>query len=442
MKMNLDDYKNLLDQLASSQQGGSRKLLKEQQKVFKKLQESGLPDKKQEEWRFSNPEKVFEGNYKLASAPENFSSAKFDLIKDKFEHIITFVDGAFSEDHSKTDKLQKEAHFSELGQHIKQNESDLAQLFSDNKKEKKNSLKLLNNALASDGVVLNISDNTIIETPIAIFYLQGKNSQDIWCSPRNIINLGKNSRASLIEICLGEEEGVYFINKLSEISLDSGAKLEHVKVQADSKQAKNISMTDVSVAKDANYRSFVAAFGANYSRDGLHVDLLENGASTQINGIYTLNESQQSDHYTRIDHNSAYTESEQLYKGILSDTSKAVFNGKVLVHKDACQVNSNQLNKNLLFGQKAKIHTHPTLLIDNDDVKCTHGATVGQIDPEQIFYLRSRGFSDEKARQTLAHAFSYDALLKIENKTIQEICRLFTEEKFLEITTKGESRGI
>ena len=223
----------------------------------------------------------------------------------------------------------------------------------------------------------------------------------------------------LFEMFVGKNK--YFTNNKTKIKIEG--RVEHVRVQNESSEAFSFSNTEVEVPQDAHYKSVIINLGGRLSRNNLNVNLIGKNASTELYGLFKP--TGQNDNYTKINHLVGNTKSKQLYKGILDGKSVGVFNGIIKVERDASGVDSSQLNKNLLLSKEAKVHTKPQLEIDNDDVKCAHGATTGQIDEDGLFYLQSRGISREKAIAMLIDAFADDVLSKISDSELRnKVARL------------------
>lgn len=270
----------------------------------------------------------------------------------------------------------------------------------------------LNSAFIQDGVFISIPENIRMEKPIHALFLT-TSSESIITHPRVIVLAGKNSHSTIFESYHSLHEARYFTNCVTEISLGENATLHHTKVQNESEQAFHISSMQSVQGRDSKFTSNVISFGGALVRNNLATTLHGEGAWCSLNGLYMAHGKQHVDNHTTIDHASPHAESHELYKGILDQESRGVFHGRIIVRPDAQKTDAKQQNKNLLLSDNATIDTKPQLEIYANDVKCTHGATVGQLDEDQLFYLRARGINRDTAEDMLTHAFARDVINRI-----------------------------
>jgi Fe-S cluster assembly protein SufD len=235
-----------------------------------------------------------------------------------------------------------------------------------------------------------------------------------------LIVAGEASIATVIESYVSLGEDTYFTNAVTEVFTAPGARLDHYRLQEESEQAFHIATTQVNQQRGSNYTSYAISLGGEIARHNLNVALTDEAIETTIDGLYVVTGNQHTDNHTVIDHQKPHCASHQLYKGILDGRGRAVFNGKVFVREGALLTDARQLNKNLLLSAEAHVDTKPELEIFADDVKCSHGATVGQLEDEELFYLASRGIGQEKARALLTYGFAEDVISKIKLKSIRE----------------------
>jgi Fe-S cluster assembly protein SufD len=271
----------------------------------------------------------------------------------------------------------------------------------------------LNTALFQDGAWIFVPRGMIVERPIEIVNFSTQQVEAYLTSPRNLIFAGENSQVRIIENYCADKEALYFTNSVCEMILSAGAIVEHFRVQNDSRQAFHISSTQVWQQKSSNYISHSYSFGAKLSRHNLNSNLSAEGVECTLNGLYVGEGDQHIDNHTAIDHASPNGQSHELYKGILDDQAHGVFNGKIFVRPVAQKTNALQSNNCILLSDETTIDTKPQLEIFADDVKCTHGATVGQLDDEAYFYMRSRGIDQQKARTLLIYAFASEVIDRI-----------------------------
>lgn len=280
-----------------------------------------------------------------------------------------------------------------------------------------NGLTALNTAFIQSGVFLCIPRDVKLETPLQItFIADAENSASF---PRLLIVAEENSSATVIESFVSNGETRYFTNAVAEIVLRDGAQLEHYRLQNESKNAFHVSTTSAELGRASRYDTTSINLGAQLSRHDVSVVLDHEGAETSVDGLYMVGGNQHTDTHSVIDHKQPHCNSHQLYKGILDGNGRAVFNGKIFVREGAQKTDAMQTNKNLLLSDKARVDTKPQLEIYADDVKCAHGAAVGQIDREELFYLETRGIGPELGRNLLTYGFAEEVIGKIKIDSIR-----------------------
>jgi Fe-S cluster assembly protein SufD len=289
----------------------------------------------------------------------------------------------------------------------------------------------LNAAFMHDGAVVQIANGVEVDRPIHLLFVTDATAAKGMMHPRNLIMVGKNAKATVIESYVSTSDAMYFTNAVTEVSLADGATLQHYKMQREGSRAFHVSTTEANQARDSHYVSFSFAIGGALARSNVYTTLDGDGGGATLNGLFMLDGQQHSDHQTQIIHAKPNCFSRELYKGILDDRSHGVFNGKVYVHPIAQKTDGKQTNNNLLLSETAQVDTKPQLEIFADDVKCTHGATVGQIDQVALFYLKSRGIDASLARRLLTYAFAAGVLETIEVDEVREALEKMTLERFV-----------
>ncbi|MFW5888047.1 MAG: Fe-S cluster assembly protein SufD [Bacteriovoracia bacterium] len=407
--------------------------------AFEQVIKTGLPSDKHEKWRFTDLSEIEQNPLWYPLNPGKIQSTT--LSKDELsrflnfthgeDHLLVFLNGRFSGELSRYKKLKEEIEFETVANILKLGHGEkLQKVLSNNKMpsedawqklldQSHDSFRMLNEAFFLNGIYLRIPRRVQMKKTINIVHITTASSANAITSAKNFILIEKEAKASIVESHLSFSEICYLRNFHNVIKVCENAKLGHTVAQAESEKSFNMGVTSTQVERNGHYNSFVFTVGGKLSRHQLNISLNEHGASCQSHGLYALTEKQQCDNYTSILHLAPYTESEQLYKGILDDTSHAVFDGHVLIDRDAQKASASQLNKNLLLTKEAQINTQPQLEILADDVKATHGATIGQLSDDQLFYLQSRGIAKDKALELLTHAFSHDVILKVENPFVQ-----------------------
>ena len=287
-----------------------------------------------------------------------------------------------------------------------------------------NPFAALNTALMSKVAYVHVPRNTVLEQPIEITY---EADGEYGYTPRTLIVVGANAQCRVVETYRGT--GAYFTNAVTEIVAGDGAVVDHYKVTEESPEAFHVATLQAAVGRSANFSSHSITLGGALVRNDAGVVLSE-GTEATLNGLYIVNGTQHVDNHTVIDHAKPHGTSHELYKGILDGRATAVFSGGILVRKDAQKTDSKQTNKNLVLSDEAVINTKPELQIFADDVKCTHGATIGQLDAEALFYLQSRGIGRADARSLLTYAFAQDIVDRIKVQGLRDSLERVLLEKF------------
>ena len=282
------------------------------------------------------------------------------------------------------------------------------------------SFTALNTAFINDGAVVHVAHDVEVAQPIHLLFVSDAAAAQSTASPRNLIVIDRHAKATVIESYAGLTDDRYFTNAVTEAVIGDGATLTHLKLQRESAQAYHVGTLDVRQARDSHLFSFSFATGAALSRTNVYTELRGEGCGATLNGLYLGDNDQHIDHQTRIEHVEPNCYSRELYKGILDGASHGVFNGKVYVHPEAQKTDGKQTNNTLLLSERAQIDTKPQLEIFADDVKCTHGATVGRLDETALFYMKSRGINARSARELLTYAFAADVLETIELAEVRE----------------------
>jgi Fe-S cluster assembly protein SufD len=280
--------------------------------------------------------------------------------------------------------------------------------------------RALNTAFLHDGTFVYIPPGRVIEQPIWVNFV-ARDAGDPFTWPRRLLVVaGRNSQATILERYSGSPGVTYFTNAVTEIVIDEGAILDHYKVQQEGDGAFHVATTQVRLGRSSNFSSHNLTFGGRLTRNDVNAYLGGEGGECTLNGLYVGDGERLIDNHTRIDHAKPHCASHELYKGVLDGKSRGVFAGRIYVHQDAQKTDAKQTNQTLLLSDDAVIDTKPQLEIFADDVKCTHGATVGQLDAEAVFYLRSRGIGNEDARALLTFAFANDVVGRIKIEPLRD----------------------
>ena len=288
----------------------------------------------------------------------------------------------------------------------------------------------LNAAFAGEGVLIHVAKEMVIDVPVHILHVTDANGAGVMSHPRHVLIADRHAKASVIESYVSLADVSYFTNAVVEVSVDNGATLQLLRIQRESPTAFHVGTVEARQGRDSHFMAFTFQTGAALSRSNVFTVLAGEGCGTTLNGLYMLGGAQHGDHQTRVEHVAPSCFSREAYKGLLDDASHGVFNGKVYVHPEAQKTDGKQTNNTLLLSRDARIDTKPQLEIFADDVKCTHGATVGRIDETALFYLKSRGVGQLLARRLLMYAFAADVLETIENEAVKDSLEQLTMVRF------------
>jgi Fe-S cluster assembly protein SufD len=383
-----------------------------QSQALNTLERDGFPTRHNEEWKYTSVDSLLK---------QLFSSSEYSSINRPYasdlplENTRTIHNGCVLEEKHLLAMLPKGVLLMPLSVALVEH-TELVKPYLGHILQQEHGFHALNTALIHSGIVLYIPRDVRIETPIVLDHFQDQSLNAVHL--RHLIIADQGSEATVIEDYRGIEDCSYFTNTISEIFVGAHAHLTHYKIQRESKKAFHLGHTAVKQATSSHFASHSLNLGATLARSDINILLEAEQAHCLMNGIYAPTEGQHVDHHTTVHHLVPHCSSEQDYKGILKGRSKAVFNGKVLVAKDAQHTDAQQQNKNLLLSANAEINTKPQLEIFADDVVCSHGATVGQLDEDALFYLASRGIDKLEASQYLIHAFAEDNLRLIPHREL------------------------
>ena len=423
-----NSYHEAFRALQESQPDSPRSWLKRlRESAMESFQELGFPSVKDEEWKYTNVAPIARIDFKPATltgaAPSGFDDgnlAAFGCVEAKDSQLV-FVNGMLRSDLSSLTGVPAEVVAIDLSQAISDERyGEIAwKHLAQQADYVANGFTALNTAFISNGVFVYIPKDVIVESPIHLLFISdGAHTANF---PRVLVVAEENSSATVIESYAGTQDAArYFTNAVVEIVLKDGARLEHYKVQRESHAAFHIATTAADLGPNSRYDATTITFGAELSRHDINVTLDHEGAECWVDGLYLVATGQHADTHSLIDHRKPHCTSHQLYKGILDGKSRAVFNGKIFVRHDAQKTDAMQTNKNLLLSNEARVDTKPQLEILADDVKCAHGAAVGQIDEDELFYLETRGIHHDLARNLLTYGFAEEVIGKIKIDSIRE----------------------
>ena len=377
----------------------------------RRFAELGFPKTRDEEWRFTNVSSIAKTQF--APAPSGLNArevAQFDksLSPNEGGPRLVFINGRYSPDLSSGQKLSRGIRATPLREANGAVEAHLSRYAA----YQDRAFVALNTANFDDGACIEIPKGTVVEEPIHLVFLATGGEVPVISHPRSLVVIGPGSQATVVESYLGHG-AKYFTNAVTEIVAGDHSVVDHYKLQEEDERSFHVATLQVQIGRDANFSTHsISLGGGGLVRNDINAVLAE-GSEATVNGLYLASGSQHIDNHTAIDHAKPHGTSHELYKGILGGTSAAVFNGKIIVRPGAQKTDAKQTNRNLVLSENATIHTKPELQIHANDVRCTHGATIGQLDQEAIFYLQSRGIAKEQARDLLMHAFARDIIDRV-----------------------------
>ncbi|HTL46215.1 MAG TPA: Fe-S cluster assembly protein SufD [Vicinamibacterales bacterium] len=380
----------------------------------------GVPTVRDEEWRFTNVSPIASTEFAPAGPISGAADRLAELAYADAAVRVVIVNGRFDATLSRTKLLPGGASAGSLAEALTGHADVVQRYFGQVADFSQRAFAALNTALAQDGAFVHVSEGTIVDEPIHIVYVTGADASRVMAHPRALVVAGAGSHVRVVESYVGATRDAYFTNAVSEIFVGENASLDHYKVQQESFDAFHIGSVHVHMARSASFASHSFSLGGKLVRNDAFAILDGEGGDCTLNGLYLSDRDRLVDNHTTIDHARPHCGSHEVYKGILGGTSRAVFNGKIIVRQDAQKTDAKQTNRALLLTDGATINTKPQLEIFADDVKCTHGAAIGQLDDDAIFYLRTRGLNYAEARDMLIHAFAGDILNRVRIEPLRE----------------------
>jgi Fe-S cluster assembly protein SufD len=421
--MNITTTVNITDKIASGieqtfpiEEDPSRK---EALDIFRRL---GLPSQKHEEYKHTPLTRYLEKNFSFTAspAPGPLTDVKRFFIPGLEANVIVFIDGVFSQEHSTLISPKSEITIQSLEEALVSKNEIALQNFSTHINNTTDSLAAWNRAAWKHGLFIHVPDNAVVEKPVVVYHLSNASQGEIIAINRNLIVVGKNAQATFIEKFDSTGQANHFSNFVNEIIVSENAGLDVYAIQHDLNNRYQHSLTEIYQKKSSRVNTFTFTLHGKLYRNNLHLQMDGEGIESHMYGLYLLNGDTLADNHTVADHKKANSFSNELYKGIMDDSSKGVFNGKIFVRPNAQKTNAFQANRNILLSDKATVNTKPQLEIWADDVKCSHGCTTGQLDEEALFYLRSRGLHADTARAMMLYAFAGEVLAYVKHPALKE----------------------
>ena len=382
------------------------------QAAWTRFLELGLPTTRDEDWRFTNLSPLTA--LSLAPASQGSSANLREVVFATLPGpCLVFVDGHYAPQLSEIGALPPGVRIGNLAAAPHADECALMASLQSRASKQSAAFDSLNAAFFTDGALILVPDDVVLEAPIRLYNITTSPDAGSMINLRHLIQVGARSRATVIESCLGQTDAAYLNNSVTELSTGASARVEHLKFQDEAAAGIHVSSLRLRLAQGSHAAHHSLALGARLARNNILARLEGEGADCLLNGLYLAVGEQLMDHHMVMEHASPRCDSREFFNGILDDQSRGVFHGRIHVHPGAVKTDAKQTNRNLLLSDEATANTKPQLEIYADDVKCTHGATVGQMNPEQLFYLQARGIDLDNARRMLMHAFAGEIIERI-----------------------------
>jgi Fe-S cluster assembly protein SufD len=397
--------------------------------AFACFYEVGFPTIKDEDWRFTNVNAIAQTPFELArksAAPDADTLEPFRIPGAACQ--LVFINGQFAPDLSDFGSLPQGVQVGSLAQAIVRSSNALESHLGRYVNVERDAFCALNTAFIEDGAYVYLPRRAVLEAPICLLFISIPGDDPQMTHPRNLIVAEDVTEGSIVEDYVSLGSGVFFSNVVTELVAGEGAVISHYLVEREDRQASNISTLRTQQARSANVSSHSVLLGGGLVRNNVHPVLAGTGGECLINGLFIGSGSQHMDNYMLVEHASPHCSSRQFYNGILDGHSHGVFHGRIIVHKDAQKTDAKQTNRNLLISNDAQIDTKPQLEIYADDVKCTHGATIGQVEENALFYMRSRGIDEASANRLLLLAFANECLERMKCAPVREYLRRVVQE--------------
>jgi Fe-S cluster assembly protein SufD len=421
----LAGFRDLEPELARHEPGW---LLALRREAIQRFADLGVPTVQQEDWRHTNVEWIAKTRFELVPPKASRCSARLEDMRSAFfgelpeGNRLVFVNGIHCAALSSLEKLPAGVEVANLAAGVRNGSGWLEEHLARQADLRTHPFVALNTALWHDGALVRVPKGVVVEAPIHfVFLTAGSSPHPIAGHPRALVVLEREAQATVVESYLPLNGGGALSNAVTELVVGEGAVLDHCRLQAGSSQSSHLGVIQVAQQRSSSFRSCALSFGSTLVRQELTSVLQGDGAECALNGLYLVQDRQHADNRTTVEHVQPHGTSRQLYNGILDGRGSGVFNGRIRVHPEAQKTDAIQKNRNLLLSEEAVINTKPQLEIFANDVRCTHGATIGQLDANALFYLRSRGIDEREARRLLVRAFAGEVLDTVRSRQFRAL---------------------
>jgi len=385
------------------------------------ISDIALPHRKQEAWRYSDLGKLYKQDYHYDT--DSISALKAGdidswVFSSDNSHRLVFANGRFVAELSTHHALPESIKIGSMQAMLSAEPALVSRWLQQLKSESADVFTELNMALMHDGVFVHVAEHNVVDKPIEVVYLNTSHQQNTLSQPHSLVILEAGARASVVERFIGADSDTYFFNGITSVWLGANADLRHYRLQNESRRAHHLSHIVLRQDTASEYKGVNIATGGAWSRTNISARFEGQHANCELDGLYTVGEQQYTDFHLDVVHALPDCSSRENFKGIVYGKGRAVFDGRILVEKGAQKTDAQLSNRNLLLTQHAEVDTKPQLEIYADDVKCSHGTTVGKLDPNQLFYLRSRGINEDEARKMICLGFAEQVLANVDDEPV------------------------
>ena len=381
-----------------------------------RFEELGLPTVRHEEWRYTNITPLTRIPFRRPALDTTaVTPADIDpfVISELGGHLLVFVNGRYAPKLSRIDSLPDGVTVTNLAAAVQAHDPVVAQYLTQFADFRDSAFTAFNTALMDDGVFVNVPRGVALEAPVQALFIQLDEDEPVAACPRNLIVAAENSRVTLVETYAGVGAGANLISPVTELIVGENGNVDHYMIQREGAEAFHVGTFQVHQQRTSNVTSHVVSLGGRIARNDIDAVLDGEGCDCTLAGLSVLGGEQHVDNHLRVEHAKPHCDSREFFKGVYDGHARGVFSGRIFVAEDAQKTDAKQSNMSLLLSDEAQVDSKPQLEIFADDVKCTHGATIGQVEPEAIFYLRSRGMTEQMARSLLIHAFAQESIQNI-----------------------------
>jgi Fe-S cluster assembly protein SufD len=418
----LGNYLQVFGELEKRTTGQPAWLRRIREDAFARFCQTGFPTTRDEDWRFTNVNAISQASFRLApDAHQPITLADLQQFQIPGSACrLAFINGRFAPELSSLGSLPATIKAGSLAEEIAKNPGALEAHLARYVNTQRDAFCALNSAFLEDGAYIHLPRRAVLDEPIHLLFVSATDAAPAMAHPHTLIVAEDETQASIVEDYVSVGSGAFFSNVVTELVAGENAVISHFLLEREDLQALNVSTLRLQQARSANVSSHSVLLGGALVRNNVHPVLAGEGCECLINGLFMGTGQQHMDNYMLVEHASPHCSSRQFYNGILDGHSHGVFHGRIIVHKDAQKTDAKQTNRNLLLSDDAQIDTKPQLEIYADDVKCTHGATIGQIEENALFYLRSRGINETAARQLLLLAFASESLERVKCSAVRK----------------------